>query len=169
MFEQLFQDEEKNVILADEQQIIEDRRLEEKRQKDLEQNEKIHKQRKKEQENERRKELEEKAEMAKQKKEAEEKARQEEERREKIKNELIADPSKLKELRQRAVKFAPPANDRQAAVVGMLQHAWTGYTKYAWGHDHLRPITQTHHDWFGLGLTIVDGLDTLWILGLTDG
>lgn len=67
------------------------------------------------------------------------------------------------------VKFAPPGNDRQAAVVGMVQHAWTGYTKYAWGHDHLRPISQTYHDWFGLGLTIVDGLDTLWLLGLYDG
>lgn len=68
----------------------------------------------------------------------------------------------------RPEQFAPPGNEQQAAVVGAMQHAWAGYKKYAWGHDNLKPISHNYHDWFGLGLTIVDGLDTLYIMGLTD-
>jgi mannosyl-oligosaccharide alpha-1,2-mannosidase len=53
--------------------------------------------------------------------------------------------------------------------VAAFRHAWKGYKKYAWGHDHLKPITGTFHDWFSLGLTIVDALDTVYIMGLTEG
>jgi hypothetical protein len=60
-------------------------------------------------------------------------------------------------------------NERQAAVVAAFRHAWKGYKKYAWGHDHLKPITGTFHDWFSLGLTIVDALDTIYIMGLKEG
>lgn len=62
-----------------------------------------------------------------------------------------------------------PTNERQSAVVAAFKHAWKGYKKYAWGHDHLKPITGTFHDWFNLGLTIVDALDTIYIMGLTEG
>jgi len=34
--------------------------------------------------------------------------------------------------------FKGPTNERQTAVVAAFQHAWTGYKKFAWGHDHLR-------------------------------
>jgi mannosidase alpha-like ER degradation enhancer 2 len=49
-------------------------------------------------------------------------------------------------------------------------HAWSGYEKYAWGHDDLRPLSKTHHDWYGQSLlmTPVDSLDTLIIMGLKD-
>lgn len=152
------------------QHIIEDERHEKEKQQELDDRMKMKREKEEKKGIKRLKALKEEAERkAKEKKEAEEKIKQEEERKERIQNNVIANPNKGHDWRQKVVKFAPPANDKQAAVVGMLQHAWTGYTKYAWGHDHLRPITQTHHDWFGLGLTIVDGLDTLWILGLTDG
>ncbi|GAB0088864.1 alpha-1,2-Mannosidase [Sergentomyia squamirostris] len=62
--------------------------------------------------------------------------------------------------------FIGPQNDRQRAVVAAFQHAWTNYRTYAWGHDNLKPISQGHNDWFGLGLTIVDALDTLYIMNL---
>lgn len=62
-----------------------------------------------------------------------------------------------------------PTNERQQAVVDAFKHAWVGYKKYAWGHDHLRPISKTYQDWFGLGLTIVDSIDTMYILGLNEG
>lgn len=58
---------------------------------------------------------------------------------------------------------------RQKAVINAAKHAWTGYKKYAWGHDHLRPISLTYHDWFHLGLTIIDSLDTLYMMNLTSG
>lgn len=65
-----------------------------------------------------------------------------------------------------SIKFGGPQNERQKAVVEAFQHAWTGYRKYAWGHDHLRPISKSAQNWFGLGLTIVDSLDTMWIMNL---
>lgn len=67
------------------------------------------------------------------------------------------------------MKFTGPANERQKAVHDAFKHAWRGYRQYAWGHDNLKPVSGTFHDWFGLGLTIVDSLDTLYIMGLTDG
>jgi len=64
--------------------------------------------------------------------------------------------------------FQGPSNERQIAVVNAFKHAWKGYKKYAWGHDNLKPIAQTSHDWFGLGLTIIDALDTLYMMNLKD-
>ena len=53
----------------------------------------------------------------------------------------------------------------------MMQHAWEGYAKYAWGSNELRPITKRGHSAgiFGrrpMGATIVDALDTLYIMGM---
>ncbi|PSN41913.1 Endoplasmic reticulum mannosyl-oligosaccharide 1 [Blattella germanica] len=70
--------------------------------------------------------------------------------------------------REEAVKFSGPTNERQIAVVAAFKHAWKGYKKYAWGHDHLKPITSAFQDWFNLGLTIVDSLDTIYIMGLKE-
>lgn len=65
--------------------------------------------------------------------------------------------------------FHGARNVRQEAVVNAFKHSWTGYKKYAWGHDNLKPISETSNDWFGLGLTIIDSLDTIYIMGLEDG
>lgn len=62
-----------------------------------------------------------------------------------------------------------PQNSRQEAVVAAFKHSWNGYKKYAWGHDNVKPMSRRYHEWFGLGLTIVDSLDTLYIMGLNDG
>ncbi|HEV7857710.1 MAG TPA: glycoside hydrolase family 47 protein [Pyrinomonadaceae bacterium] len=47
-------------------------------------------------------------------------------------------------------------------------HAWRGYKQYAWGHDALKPLSKTHHDWYGdsLYMTPVDALDTMILMGL---
>src|SRR5947208_14993057 len=49
-------------------------------------------------------------------------------------------------------------------------HAWRGYKKYAWGHDDLRPLSKTAHDWYAQSLlmTQVDALDTMILMGLKD-
>ncbi|KAG8185415.1 hypothetical protein JTE90_018635 [Oedothorax gibbosus] len=60
------------------------------------------------------------------------------------------------------------AQDKQNAIVAAFQHAWKGYKSYAWGHDHVKPIAKTFQNWFGLGLTIVDSLDTMYIMGLKE-
>lgn len=46
-------------------------------------------------------------------------------------------------------------------------HAWTGYKKYCWGHDDLKPISKTCRDWYGtpVYMTAVDSLDSLYLLG----
>uniref|UniRef100_A0A6A7FXZ2 alpha-1,2-Mannosidase n=2 Tax=Hirondellea gigas TaxID=1518452 RepID=A0A6A7FXZ2_9CRUS len=65
-------------------------------------------------------------------------------------------------------QIPPPGSrsGRSEAVVAAMRHAWTGYRQFAWGHDHLKPISQEPHDWLKLGLTLIDALDTLWIMGL---
>jgi Glycosyl hydrolase family 47 len=47
-------------------------------------------------------------------------------------------------------------------------HAWNNYKRYAWGHDALRPLSKTAHDWYGQSLlmTPVDALDTLILMHL---
>ncbi len=50
-----------------------------------------------------------------------------------------------------------------------FQHAWKGYKEFAWGHDNLKPMAKSHSDWFGVGLTILDGLDTMFIMNLQEG
>lgn len=60
-------------------------------------------------------------------------------------------------------------NKRQQAVVEAFRHAWAGYHKFAWGHDELKPVSRSFAEWFGLGLTLIDSLDTMWILGLKKG
>lgn len=57
---------------------------------------------------------------------------------------------------------------RQEAVKAAFKHAWSAYKKYAWGYDELKPISKTYHTWFGIGLTILDSLDTMHIMGLHD-
>src|SRR5438876_11987333 len=49
-------------------------------------------------------------------------------------------------------------------------HAWSGYKKYAWGHDDLKPLSKSYHDWYAepLLMTPVDALDTMILMGLKD-
>lgn len=57
---------------------------------------------------------------------------------------------------------------RQKAVVSAFKHAWKAYKKYAWGKDELRPVSRTSNDWFNLGLTLIDSLDSMWLMGLEE-
>lgn len=51
-----------------------------------------------------------------------------------------------------------------------FMHAWAGYKKYAWGHDDLRPLTKSYHDWYAqpLLMTPVDALDTMILIGMDE-
>ncbi|CAL8130376.1 unnamed protein product [Prunus armeniaca] len=56
---------------------------------------------------------------------------------------------------------------RQEKVKEAMIHAWSSYEKYAWGQDELQPQSKNGVNSFGgLGATIVDSLDTLYIMGL---
>ncbi len=69
-----------------------------------------------------------------------------------------------------ALTSAQPINRRQQLANEVKQeflHAWNGYKEYAWGHDDLKPLSKTHHDWYSepLLMTPVDALDTMILMG----
>ncbi len=56
---------------------------------------------------------------------------------------------------------------RLAAVKEAFEHAWSGYKKRAWMKDELAPVSGGWYTTFGgWAATLVDSLDTLWIMGL---
>ncbi|KAL6972573.1 mannosyl-oligosaccharide alpha-1,2-mannosidase [Sarracenia purpurea var. burkii] len=58
---------------------------------------------------------------------------------------------------------------RREKVKYAMIHAWNSYEKYAWGQDELQPQTKNGVDSFGgLGATLIDSLDTLYIMGLNE-
>lgn len=61
----------------------------------------------------------------------------------------------------------PLARERRDKVRSAMVHAWSSYEKYAWGFDELQPQSQRGTNHFGgLGASIIDSLDTLYIMGL---
>ncbi|XP_045446919.1 mannosyl-oligosaccharide alpha-1,2-mannosidase IA [Melitaea cinxia] len=67
----------------------------------------------------------------------------------------------------------PDVIQKRNTVKEMMRHAWNNYKLYAWGKNELKPISKRAHltSVFGggdLGATIVDGMDTLYIMGLMD-
>jgi mannosidase alpha-like ER degradation enhancer 2 len=75
------------------------------------------------------------------------------------------------------ILLATPACHRAAdsedrKITGQVRteflHAWHNYEQYAWGHDALRPLSKTAHDWYGqsLQMTPVDAFDTLLLMHL---
>ncbi|CAO1377523.1 unnamed protein product [Diamesa serratosioi] len=65
----------------------------------------------------------------------------------------------------------PVARERREKVKEMMLHAWNNYKLYAWGKNELKPLSKRAHTGsifgsFDMGATIVDSLDTLYIMGL---
>jgi mannosidase alpha-like ER degradation enhancer 2 len=65
---------------------------------------------------------------------------------------------------------AQPNTKLAAEVRAEFLHAWNGYKKYAWGHDDLKPLSKSYHDWYSqpLLMTPVDSLDTMILMGMDD-
>src|SRR5688572_24807943 len=65
----------------------------------------------------------------------------------------------------------PEIRLRRDFIRRMMKDAWDDYVRHAWGDNELSPVSQTGHTGsiFGtakMGATIVDSLDTLYIMGL---
>jgi hypothetical protein len=61
------------------------------------------------------------------------------------------------------------ARERREYVKKAMIHAWSGYKKYAFGADELLPLSKLpQENWGGIGATLVDALDTLWLMGMKD-
>ncbi|GAA4638737.1 hypothetical protein GCM10023196_097660 [Actinoallomurus vinaceus] len=62
----------------------------------------------------------------------------------------------------------PVADD----VRSELRHTWQSYKRYAWGHDQLLPVSGGYSEFFDknhpVGLSIVEALGTLYLMGLDD-
>lgn len=66
----------------------------------------------------------------------------------------------------------PDVKAKRAKIKEMMQFAWDNYKHYAWGSNELRPVSKQGHssNLFGSlkGATIVDALDTLYIMEMYD-
>ena len=62
---------------------------------------------------------------------------------------------------------------RRKAIKDAFKWGWNAYKRDAWGHDELMPLSRHSRDWGrgatkGLGLTMLDGISTLWLMGLKE-
>ncbi|GJC85861.1 endoplasmic reticulum mannosyl-oligosaccharide 1,2-alpha-mannosidase [Colletotrichum liriopes] len=65
-----------------------------------------------------------------------------------------------------AVNPHPKAPRRQKAVRDVFKKSYDSYKRYAWTHDELTPVSARGKDTFGgWAASLVDSLDTLWIMG----
>ena len=85
----------------------------------------------------------------------------------------VVNPSSIQSARSAAPqRTSETATDTEmpARVRQEFLHAWRGYKQYAWGHDELRPLSKTYHDWHSASLcmTPVDALDTMILMGLEE-
>jgi mannosyl-oligosaccharide alpha-1,2-mannosidase len=70
----------------------------------------------------------------------------------------------IENIEERALRLS-----RLEDVRTTFLHAWNGYKAEAWGEDELRPIAGGFKTTLcGWAATLVDNLDTLWIMGLFD-
>ncbi|KAK7419991.1 clathrin associated protein complex large subunit [Neonectria punicea] len=91
---------------------------------------------------------------------------------------LAAIPLGRTDVKIPQIQAAPPAEDSGArelrlsrlnAVKKSFEHSWHGYSYYAWMHDEVTPLTGKAKDPFGgWAATLVDSLDSLWILDMKD-
>ncbi|KAK2024248.1 family 47 glycosyl hydrolase [Colletotrichum zoysiae] len=58
---------------------------------------------------------------------------------------------------------------RRHEVRKAFMKSWQSYIRYAWGYDELQPLSLSGENRYnGWGVTLVDSLDTLWLMGLYD-
>ncbi|EOQ99771.1 Mannosyl-oligosaccharide 1,2-alpha-mannosidase MNS3 [Wallemia ichthyophaga EXF-994] len=67
--------------------------------------------------------------------------------------------------------YLGPDFPKRDAVKSAFKHAWFAYERDAWGSDEYHPISQSGSNLSnsaGIGYTIIDSLDTIQLMGLTD-
>lgn len=84
-----------------------------------------------------------------------------------------AKPQKLPKFQydfeKESADHAQTRKERQAAVKATFKRCWKAYKELAWMQDEVSPISGNFKNGFGgWAATLVDSLDTLWIMGLKD-
>lgn len=77
-------------------------------------------------------------------------------------------------IRKIQYEFLPESPEAKAArekkrdiIKDEAKLAWDGYKNHAWMHDEVKPVSGKFKDPFcGWAATLVDSLDTLWIMGM---
>ena len=70
---------------------------------------------------------------------------------------------------KKAMKISEKVSSQRKEVKRVFQKCWRNYRNYAWMRDELTPITGEGKDTFGgWAATMIDALDTLWIMGLKE-
>lgn len=91
---------------------------------------------------------------------------------------LIDDSLKLESDSFLFTQYPPPSSlvpsdsvtaSRQQKIIDAFRHAWKGYSDDAYGKDEYQPLTHAGHNWApgGVGLMIIDSLDTMLLMNLT--
>lgn len=83
---------------------------------------------------------------------------------------------KPKPIKKIQYDFKPEGPEAKAArtakldaIRNVFKRSWKGYRELAWEHDELKPVSGEFKDPFaGWRATLVDALDTLWIMGLKE-
>lgn len=58
---------------------------------------------------------------------------------------------------------------RAEQVRESTRHFWKNYQRYAYGCDELAPVSKgCKNNWGGVGMTLIDSLDTLWIMDMKE-
>lgn len=83
----------------------------------------------------------------------------------------VGNPSSRPAVQHTFVEESPRAKkeiaSRKEAVREVFRRCWESYKERAWTKDELAPISGEAKDTFGSwGATLVDSLDTLWIMGM---
>ena len=61
------------------------------------------------------------------------------------------------------------ANVRRIQVTKAMQFTWRNYKEHAYGMDELQPNSgKGNEKWGGMAVTLIDSLDTIWIMNLKD-
>ena len=64
--------------------------------------------------------------------------------------------------------YLPADNKKMTAIRDEMAFAWNEYRKYAWGYDFLLPVSKKGKNKFNGGISIIDSLDTLILMNLTE-
>lgn len=76
---------------------------------------------------------------------------------------------KLSHDEDRDQERAKQIESRRAAVVHAFRRSWASYVDHAWTWDELTPVSGRGKNTFGgWAASMVDGLDSLWIMGMHD-
>ncbi|VDP88736.1 unnamed protein product [Echinostoma caproni] len=90
---------------------------------------------------------------------------------------VLPKPTQSSPMTQEEIQGGEPSDPKVLAmrneVRQMAKEAWDAYVQYAWGSSELKPISKKGHQpevlgKIPLGATIIDGMDTLYIMGLKD-